>query len=367
MARPHYHQADTLVIGTMFVLIAFGLVMLSSAGGLVGFLRFGHVDYFLKRQFISFLVGIAAFLLCARLDYHVWRKYAMPFLIISVVLLVLVFVPGIGFSAGGARRWISLGSFLLQPAELVKLSFLLYLAVWLERRGKHMKDLSYGFLPFVVLLASIVLLVLLQPDLGTASIIVFLSLMVYYIAGAPLRYLGLFLAVSAILLGLIIKFEPYRAARLAVFLNPNVDPEGIGYHINQALLAIGSGGIFGVGLGQSQQKGGSLPEATGDSIFAVIAEELGFLWVLVLIGLFVFFLWRGIGIARAAPDAFGKYIAVGITAGIVVQALINMAALSGLLPLTGITLPFISSGGSSLIVTMTAVGVLVNISKQTRS
>lgn len=367
MPKPRYHNPDSLLIGITFLLIAFGLIMLSSAGVVVGFERFGQGNYFINRQLIFFAVGLIAFFLFYRIDYHVWRRYAVPMLVGSIILLFFVFVPGLGFSAGGARRWIDVGGFLIQPAEIVKLTFLLYLAVWLEKRQKGLKDLAYGFLPFVSLLGVIAILVLLQPDLGSVSIIVLLSLMTYFVAGAPWRYVFTFIFGGLGLVALLVKVAPYRAARLTVFLNPSADPQGIGYHINQALLAIGNGGLFGRGLGNSLQKYNYLPEVTGDSIFAVIAEELGFILVVGLIALYLTFLSRGIAIARNAPDDFGKYVAIGIAGGIVVQALINMAALSGLLPLTGITLPFVSSGGSSLILTMAEVGLLANISRQTRT
>ncbi len=366
MARPRYHGADIVLIGTVAILVAFGLIMLYSAGAVTGFQRFGQADYYFKRQLLFFAIGIGVAYLCYYVDYHFWKRSAMLLLIISILLLFFVFIPGLGFAAGGAHRWIAIGSFLVQPSEIVKLTFLMYLAVWLEARGKGIKDLSYGFLPFVVLLGAVVSLVLFQPDLGTVSIIVFLSLITYFVAGAPWRYVFTFIFGGLGLVALLIKIAPYRAERLTVFLNPSTDPQGIGYHINQALLAIGSGGLFGRGLGNSLQKYNYLPEVTSDSIFAVIAEELGFILVLALIALYFFLFLRGIDIGRRAPDNFGRYLAVGMTAGIVVQAFINMAALSGLLPLTGITLPFISAGGSSLIILMAQVGILANISRQTR-
>ncbi len=366
MALPRTHQPDYALMGITFVLIAFGLVMLSSAGAVVGFQRFGSADYFLRRQLVNFALGLVAFLLCVRLDYHLFRRYAVPLLAVSVLLLLLVLIPGVGFSAGGAQRWISLGGFLLQPSEFTKLTFLLYLAVLFEKRGKGIRDVSTGLLPFIVTLGVIAALILKQPDLGTVIILCLMSGVVYFAAGAPVVHVfGLIVSAVAGLL-LLVKVAPYRADRLMVFLNPQIDPQGKGYHINQALLAIGSGGIFGLGLGNSRQKYNYLPEVTSDSIFAVIAEELGFLLVAGLIAAFCFFLIRGLRIAHAAPDAFGRSVAVGITCGIVLQAFINMAALSGLLPLTGITLPFISAGGSSLLVSMAAVGILVNISRQTK-
>lgn len=367
MRGPRYHQPDYWLLGLTFLLIAFGLIMLSSAGAVVGFQRFGQSDYFLKQQLFSFAVGCAVMYVMAMLDYHVWRRFAFLLLILSIGLLIAVFLPGIGFEAGGARRWIHIGSNLIQPSEIVKLTFLLYLAVWLEKRGKGAHDFTYGLLPFLFLLGVIVALVMLQPDLGTVSVIVLVSIVVYFLAGAPWRHLVTILIGGAAALALLIKIAPYRAQRITVFLNPELDPQGIGYHINQALLAIGSGGLFGVGLGKSRQKFNFLPEVTGDSIFAVVAEELGFFIVLALIAVFVLFLRRGFAVYRKAPDRFGMFIAAGVTLWVVLQALVNIGALSGILPLTGITLPFISAGGSSLIATMAGVGVLINISRQTKA
>lgn len=367
MASPRYHAPDYWLLGLTLFLIAFGLIMLSSAGAVVGYQRFGSASHFLRQQFISFLFGALVLLIMTRVDYHQWRRLAFPLLLVSIFLLIAVFLPGVGFSAGGARRWIHLGSNLLQPSEIVKLTFLLYLAVWLEKRGKGVKSFTYGFLPFALLLSLIVVLVMLQPDLGTVSIIALLSIAIYFIAGASWWHLIGFGVFGAGALGLLIRIAPYRAARLTVFLNPELDPQGIGYHINQALLAIGSGGLFGVGLGRSRQKFNFLPEVTGDSIFAVIAEELGFIIIVLVLIVFLLFLRRGLDVARKAPDTFGKLVAAGVTLWVVLQSLVNIGALSGLLPLTGITLPFISYGGSSLIMSMAAVGLLLNISRQSKT
>lgn len=367
MSRIRYHGPDTMLIGLTALLVLIGLIALYSAGAVVGFQKYGQSDYFLIRQLFFGVIGVGCMIILAYIDYHLYKKYAVPMLVGSLGLLIAVFLPGLGFAAGGAHRWIAIGSFLLQPSEITKLTFLFYLAVWLEKRQSRLKDFSYGLMPFVVLLAAIAILVLMQPDLGTLSIIVMVSVIVYFVAGAPLSFLALLLAGGAGVLALVIKVEPYRLARLTTFLHLNADPQGAGYHITQALIAIGSGGLFGRGLGHSLQKFNILPEVTGDSIFAVMAEELGFILVVGVIALFVLFLWRGVNIARNAPDTFGKLVAVGIAAGIMVQALVNIGALTAVLPLTGITLPFISSGGSSLVITLASVGVLINISRQGRS
>jgi cell division protein FtsW len=340
--------------------------MLSSASSVISFQKFGDSNYYLRHQLISFVIGIIAFILAAKIDYKTWKKFAFPFLIITVVLLILVFIPGIGFAYGGAKRWIHIGNFIFQPTEIVKLTFLLYLATWLEKRGRGIHDFSYGFMPFIVLMAIITFLVMFQPDLGTMTVIAVIAIGTYFVAGAPLLHLSLIGLGGAAIFALLIKIAPYRVQRFTVFLNPQLDPQGVGYHINQALLAIGTGGWFGLGLGLSRQKFNYLPEAAGDSIFAVMAEELGFIIMIGLIILFLVFMYRGFKIAKTAPDEFSRLLAAGITAWFSFQAFINIGAMTGFLPLTGIPLPFISYGGSALIVSLAAIGILTNISRQTK-
>lgn len=359
-------NADTIILAVFGLLLLIGFVTLASASAVLAFQRYGDANALLKRQLISAIIGLVAFAVTMRFPYTRWRQLAFPLLCIGVLLLALVLVPGIGASILGARRWIALGGFLFQPVEVVKLCFLLYLAAWLERRGRSVGDFSSGFVAFLSLLGLITILVALQPDIGSISVIGMTALVMYFVAGAPLPYFALIGAGSAALFAFIVKVAPYRAARLTVFLHPELDPQGIGYHVNQALLAIGSGGLFGLGLGHSRQKFNFLPESAGDSIIAIIAEELGFVFIVLLIGLFVVFLLRGLSVARRAPDLFGRYVAAGITAWIVLQAFINMAALARLLPLTGIPLPFVSYGGTALVVSMAAVGILVNISRSAR-
>jgi cell division protein FtsW len=359
-------NADTIILAVFGLLLLVGFVTLASASAVLAFQRYGDANALLKRQIFSAVLGLIAFAFTVRFPYTRWRRLGFPLLCVGIVMLGLVLIPGIGASILGARRWIAIGSFYFQPVEVVKLCFLLYLAVWLERRGRNVADFSSGFVAFISLLGLITLLVALQPDIGSISVVGVIALVMYFVAGAPLPYFALIGVGSAILFAFIVKIAPYRAARLTVFLHPELDPQGIGYHVNQALLAIGSGGLFGLGLGHSRQKFNFLPEAAGDSIIAIIAEELGFLFVVLLIGLFVVFFLRGISVARRAPDAFGRYVATGITAWITLQAFINMAALARLLPLTGIPLPFVSYGGTALVVSMAAVGILVNISRSAR-
>jgi cell division protein FtsW len=299
----------------------------------------------------------------SKIAYINWQKLAIPMLAATILTLFLVLVSGAGISSGGATRWIDLGFFSFQPSELAKLTFIIYLATWFSKKGKVMNDFAYGFIPFLVLLGIITLLIMMQPDLGTMTVIALVSILVFFIAGGSIKNILMIIAGGATLFALLIKIAPYRAARLSVFLNPELDPLGIGYHINQALLAIGSGGILGLGLGRSRQKYNYLPEATTDSIFAIIAEELGLIISVLLIVLFIVLMIRGFKIARNAPDQFGKLLAAGITCWFTVQAVINIGAMVSLLPLTGIPLPFVSYGSSAIVISMAAVGILINISK----
>jgi cell division protein FtsW len=362
------HSPDYFLMVIIGLLLAFGIVIRTSASAAVAYQKFNDSYYYLKRQFLlGILPGLVLLYIFSRIDYRRWKRFGPWLLALSILLLVGVFLPGFGYSYGRAHRWLKLGPIIFQPSEIVKLTFLLYLAVWLEKKGKKLNDFSYGFLPFVILLALIAGLIIAQPDIGTVGIVVFIALVVYFIAGARLYWLGVLVGGGVSVLLALIKIAPYRLARLVTFLHPNLDPMGIGYHVRQALVAIGSGGIFGLGLGHSRQKFLYLPEVISDSIFAVIAEEMGFIVTLGIIALFLFLVYRGFKIAAAAPDSFGRFLAIGITCWIVGQAIINMAAMLGLVPLTGLPLPFISYGGTSMVTTLIASGLLINISKNTIS
>lgn len=362
------HKPDYRIIAIVIVIVLYGLVMLASASSVLSFEKFGDSNYLLKHQLLyGVLIGTIALIVMARIDYHVWRKFALPIMAVTVILLVGVLLPGIGFEYNGARRWIQLGPVIFQPTELLKLAFILYLATLFEKNKEGIKEAGYGLIPFIVIAGSVVFLIMLQPDMGTMVIISLIGFLIFYVAGAPLKHLGLLIASAVTMFFVLIKLAPYRAARFTVFLNPALDPQGIGYHINQALLAIGSGGIFGLGLGHSRQKYLYLPEVTGDSIFAIIAEEMGLFFSILLVFLFIWFMKRSLRVAKNAPDTFGKLVATGITVWIVMQAFINIAAMVTLVPLTGIPLPFISYGSSALVMALAAVGVLINISKQTKA
>ncbi|MFA6537005.1 MAG: putative lipid II flippase FtsW [Patescibacteria group bacterium] len=360
-------KPDYFFLGSFSVLVLLGLIILSSAGTAIGLQKFNDSYHFVKHQFFyGFLPGIFLFLLCYKINYHFWKKLMIPSLFFSIFLLLLVFIPGIGAEFGTAKSWIHIFGFSFQPAEIVKLSFLVYLSAWLEKRGQTgVKDLYYGFLPFVFLLGLISILMLLQPDMGTLSVIIFMCLAVFFYSGARFKHVFFLLCAGVASIYLMIIKSPYRAARLTTFLHPELDPQGIGYHINQAFLAIGSGGIIGLGFGHSRQKHLYLPEVTGDSIFAIFAEEMGFIFSTLLILLFIFFIYKGLKIAQKAPDLFGKLLATGIISWIGFQTFFNISSMVGLSPMTGIPLPFISYGGTALAILMGACGIIGNISKNT--
>lgn len=365
MAKHHTHQPDYILWMTVTALVLFGLVMLSSAGSVLGFQRFDDSNFFLKRQLVSVAIGVVAMFITLRIDYHLWHKWAIPLFVVLAGLLVAVFIPGLGIESLGAFRWINLGVFVLQPSEIAKLIMVIYLAAWLDRRESELRQARSTLLPFLITVGLVAGLVLMEPDLGTTTIIVAIAMVLYFAAGAPWKYILGVLGAGMTFVLLLIKIEPYRAQRFTVFLNPDLDPLGIGYHINQALLAIGSGGWLGLGLGHSRQKFNYLPEPAGDSIFAVTAEELGFIFVTFFIAVWAFFIFRGLRVAQHAPDRFGQLVAIGIMTWLGLQAFLNIGALSGILPLTGIPLPFLSHGGSAIIANLAAIGILLNISRQT--
>lgn len=360
-------RSDYALIIVSFILIIFGLVMLASASAPVAFSKFGDSFYYLKRQLLrGFLPGLLLFLIFSRIDYRFWRKGGWLILALSLALLVSVFIPGLGADFGKARSWIRLGPITLQPAEIVKLTFLVFLAFYLEKIRNWEYPWWWRLLTFLFLSGLVAGLILLQGDLGTAIIIFAAAVTVYFISGAKLRELGVIAVLGGAAFITMIKIAPYRLARVLTFINPGLDPQGIGYQINQALLALGSGGLLGRGFGSSRQKYQYLPEVTADSIFAIIGEELGFVISVVLLFLFFSFAMRAVAISRRAPDAFGRYLATGIASWIVIQTIVNVGGIIGIMPLTGLPLPFISYGGTSLASTLAALGVLVNISKHRR-
>ncbi|MBU4511859.1 putative lipid II flippase FtsW [Patescibacteria group bacterium] len=361
-------KPDYTFIALLTAIVLFGLAMLSSASTVVGFKDFGDNYYYLKHQALyGLLPGIFLFFLAFKINYRNLRRFAFIILIFGVLLLVAVFIPGVGTAYGTrARSWINVFGFSIQSSEIAKLVFLIYLSAWLEGRGQEIKTWYYGFLPFLFTLAIIAGLVIFQPDVGTVATIIIMSLAVFFVAGGRLYHFFFLGGLGLGGLALLMKLAPYSAKRLEIFLHPELDPQGIGYHINQALLAIGSGGLLGLGLGQSRQKFQYLPEVAGDSIFAVIAEELGFIFTIGFIILFVWLIYRGLKIAKNAPDDFAKYLVCGIIAWWFFQAIINIGGMLGILPMTGVPLPFVSYGGTALAISLAAAGIVANISREAR-
>ncbi len=360
------HQADKNLLITVGIIIVFGIIILFNATSVVGYSVHHDSYYFFKHQLFGLVLGLVAFLFFSNIDYHRWKKYAVWMLVFSVALLILVFIPGLSAGWGKARSWINIFGYSLQPSEFVKLTFLLYLAAWLETRKEKLKEFSQGIGPFMVILGFIALLMLMQPDIGTLTIIGLTSLTVYFIGGGKVSHIVIIIMLAILGLTVLAHYKPYQLDRFRCFIDPAFSKNEACYQVNQSLIAVGSGGIFGRGLGASRQKFLYLPEVSGDSIFPIIGEETGLLFSTGLIILYFILFYRGFLIARKAPDDFGKILAIGIVSWIVFQALINIGGMINLMPLTGLPLPFISYGGSAILAALSAVGILVNISKQTK-
>lgn len=362
--RPNNKKPDFWLAILIFVLSFFGVIMVYSASVVVSDQLYHYNSFFLNKQIVAFAVGIVAWVIFYNIDYKIWNKCAGWMLGITLFFLIAVFIPGIGRQLEGAYRWIDVGPIFFQPAELIKLTFIIYLSAWLSKKGAEVKDFRRGFLPFVLITGLIIFLIMRQPDMGTMTVIALSAVAIFFASGARISHMIIGIIGAAAGFWLLIKTSAYRFQRFLVFLNPGKETLGAAYHINQALLAIGSGGLLGLGFGMSRQKYLFLPQSQTDSIFAIITEELGFLRAMLVIVVYILIAWRGYRIAKNAPDAFARLLAIGITSWIVFQAMINIGAMTGLLPLTGVPLPFISYGGSSLVILLAAVGILMNISKQ---
>jgi cell division protein FtsW len=352
---------DILLFTTVLCITLFGLFMVYDASSVLAFNVYGDKYKFIQDQFIWAIIGFVMLFLMYRIDYHKWYFLALPSLIGALLLLILVFAPVVGSGAKGANRWIDFQFFRLQPAEFVKLALAIYLAAWFSHKEKGRA------LAFALLIGAVLFLIMLQPDLGTASIILVEAVTIFYLSGGSVKYFFISAPVIAIVGYFYITLEPYRMSRLTSFLNISGSSlDGVSYHVKQILIALGSGGVIGLGLGNSIQKYAYLPENVTDSIFPIFAEEFGFIGSVILILVFALLIWRGILIASHAKDTFGKLLAGGIVTFIGIQAVINLAAMTALVPLTGVPLPFISYGGSALVVDLASMGMLLNIYKQSR-
>ena len=358
---------DLPLIGATLFLLSWGTVMIYSTGGVYADLQYNDGQYFLYRHLIHMLVGLAVMGVALIVNYHKWQQYSIWFMLGMLVLLILVLIPELGHEVKGGRRWLRLGSFSLQPAELLKVVLIIYVASYLERKQELLASFFRGLTPNFIVTGIYLFLVLLQPDFGTVVLIATTVLLMLYVGGGRPIHIATSLLGVGIIGGLLIASHTYRVRRMLAFLNPWDDPQNSGFQIIQSFIALGTGGWLGKGLGESLQKRLFLPDAHTDFIFAIIGEELGFLWICVLIILFTVFIWRGYWIAWNAQDAFGKYLAFGATTIISLQILLNLFVVVGLLPTKGIPLPFISYGGTSLVVAMFLTGLLLNISSSLRT
>ncbi|HNU96939.1 MAG TPA: putative lipid II flippase FtsW [Candidatus Portnoybacteria bacterium] len=363
MKKKKSHKRLIILI---FFLLIFGLGILFNASTVISQEQTGKPYYYFFHQLLyGGLLGIICFFIASKINYKIFKKFSLLFFFISLTLCVLVFVPSLGMKYGGAQRWLSLGPITFQPSELLKLGLIIYLAAFFSKNGKNYSSTNKltTLLPFLTIIAISGGLIALQNDVGTLSLIAIIGFVMYFLSGTKL--LNIVIVAFVYILGFLalIKFFPHRIQRIMTFLNPSLDPQGISYQINQALVAIGSGGLTGRGLGHSIQKYNYLPEAMSDSIFAIMAEEIGFIGCLIFIILMALFILEGFKIAQKSNNDFGKLLTCGIVVWFGFQTLINIGAITGLIPLTGIPLPFVSYGSSALIINLVAAGILVNIAK----
>jgi cell division protein FtsW len=361
---PRKMSPDYWLFLVVLVLLGLGVVMVYSASAILATDRFRDAHFFLKKQLFWAVLGLGVMWGVMAIDYRKWRPLVSPLLALAFVLLVLVLVPPFGQSINGTRRWLRWGPISVQPTELAKLVLVVYLADFLARRHAVIGNLWRGILPPLMVTGGVAGLVLLQPDLGSAVAIVGVVLCMIFVAGARLAHLGMIGGLAVPVVALAVYMAPYRLRRVLTFLDPWADPRGAGFQIIQSYLALGGGGLVGRGLGESKQKLFYLPEPHTDFIFAVLGEELGFLGALATVVLFGILLWRGIRIGLRVADPFGALVAFGVTALLVNQAVVNLGVVVGVFPTKGLPLPFVSSGGSSLLVAMAAVGLLLNVSQR---
>jgi len=354
---------DYLLLVAVTMLVIAGMLAVYSSSFAVGYHEFGNTNYFVTRQAVFALIGVAAMVFFMRMDYNRLRRLSLPMLVIALAALVLVLVPGIGVERNGASRWLEFGPISVQPSEYAKLALVIYIAAWLTSRGDDIHKFSLGFVPFVLMLGIVGGLIMAEPDMGTTVIILLTASTLFFVAGAPLSHLALLLTVGGLISFMVVQQREYQVDRLISYLDAEGDPQGNGFQILQLLIALGSGGPLGLGWAESRQKFFYVPGAHTDGVFAIIGEELGFVGLMLIIGLFAFFIFRGLKITIGARDRFGTLLAIGIISWIAYQSLINVAGITRTIPLTGVPLPFLSYGGSSLIALMAAVGVLLSVSR----
>jgi cell division protein FtsW len=361
-------NADKVFLLSTLLLVVAGFFIFSSAS--LGYLARQGISYStvaLKQFLVGFVAGGIVLIIAAKIEYRSWRRYAFYIFLLSILACIAVFIPHIGFAHGGARRWINIGSYTFQPAEILKLGAIIYFAAWISAVKSGIMSFKHGALPLFIIIGITGALVIKQPDTGTFMVIFAALVAMFIAAGGRWRYIALLIAVSALAIFILAKTRPYVMSRIETFLDPSRDSLGSGYQIQQSLIAIGSGGIIGRGYGQSVQKFGILPEPIGDSIFAVASEEFGFIGSTIIVLLFLFFTLRGFKIATKVKDTFGMSLCVGLVTLIATQSFVNIAAMLGVLPLTGIPLIFVSHGGTAMLFALAEVGIILNISKHERA
>lgn len=359
------HRPNLGLLVSLVALLLIGTAIMSSATVVASQEAAGDPNVFFREHLLAIAIGIPLAFIGYTIDYKFWRKIAPLAVIGMIVLLVLVLIPGVGMYHGGARRWIELPFITFAPTEFYKLALILYLAAWFEKRQSEVKSFWYSTFPFLVILGITAILIMLQPDTGTFVTVAAISTVMYFVAGASWSHIIALIGLGLAGFIFLLKTAAYRMERFMIFLNPNADTSDAGYQINQALLAIGTGGLFGLGFGHSRQKFNYLPEASTDSIFAIVAEEMGFFLSAGIVLLYIFIAIQGYKVAQRAPDAFSRLIAIGITTWIIAQATINIFATMSLIPLTGVPLPFMSKGSTSTLALMLASSILLHISKHT--
>ena len=357
---------DGALMAVLFILVLSGVVMVFSSSALFADYKYHDSFYFIKKQLFWLSLGALAFIFCRKYPYENYRKYARLFLGIAVIMLALVFVPHIGKSVNGARRWIGISFFNIEPSEVLKLCFIVYMADSVAKKQALIQSFKTGMLPYLIIISFLSGMLLLQPDLGSAVMIALIGMSIFFVGGGRAAYVGGFVLAAVPAVYLLIVRSSYRSKRLLAYLDPWADPTGKTFQIVQSFLAFGSGGILGKGLGKGVQKLLYLPEAHTDFIFAIIGEELGLIGATMLLGLFCFFVYKGIQTALKTEDLFGRLLALGLTGYIGLQAFFNMSVVLGMAPTKGMTLPFISYGGSSLIINLAAAGILMNIASRVK-
>ncbi len=367
IVRPPRNANYILLLTLVAVLNIIGVVMVLSASSVTAISDYGSPWFFFQRQLIWLALGACAFIIMSRIPYTVWQKYTTPIMIISFILLFIVLIPGIGIEVAGSRRWLGIGAWRFQPSELAKFALVIFVADILTRRATKMGSFKEVMGPIILTSMLMMFLVVIAPDFDSAAVLSFIVASIVIMSGVPLRFIGKVAAPFAALAAIVVLIEPYRRERILTYMNPFEDASNSGYQITQSLIALGSGQSAGVGLGAGKAKWLFLPNAHTDFIFAIVGEELGFVGTMMVLSLFIAFILLGIKIILSCKDRFSALMATGIVAWIGGQALVNLMAVIGLIPVSGITLPFLSFGGSSLLISMAAAGVLANIARYSRA